>query len=130
MNDTAAGSIYERIGGAATIERVVETFYRNMNLMPQAQTIRAMHGDGLTGMKIALKKYLTEWTGGPGVYSSEKGNPHMRERHATFPIDNYARDIWMDCMDQALEEQIADADVRAQLRENVKKLADQMRNTK
>jgi hemoglobin len=129
MSESEATSIYERIGGAETIDRVVESFYRQMSLLPQAQTIRAMHGDGLIGMKSLLKKYLSEWTGGPVIYSPEKGHPQMRQRHMGFPIDNYALDVWMECMDLALTEHVADAEARAQLHDNMKKLADLMRNT-
>ena len=129
MSESQAASIYERIGGAETIDRVVESFYRQMSLLPQAQTIRAMHGDGLIGMKSLLKKFLNEWTGGPVLLSPEKGHPQMRQRHTGFPIDNYARDVWMECMDLALAEHVADADARAQLHDNMTKLADWMRNT-
>jgi hemoglobin len=130
MSESEAASIYERIGGAEAIDRVVESFYRQMSLLPQAQTIRAMHGDGLIAMKGVLKKYLSEQTGGPELYSSEKGHPPMRQRHQAFPIDNYAADVWMECMDLALAEHVEDADVRAQLHEKIRKLADMMLNTK
>ncbi|MCW2285270.1 hemoglobin [Rhodoblastus acidophilus] len=130
MSESAAGSIYERIGGVETINKVVDSFYRHMSLLPQAQTIRAMHGDGLIAMKSVLKKYLTEQTGGPDLYSSEKGHPPMLQRHQAFPIDNYAADVWMECMDLALSEHVADADVRTQLHAKIRSLADMMRNTK
>ena len=130
MSEPGPASIYERIGGAVTIDRVVESFYRQMSLLPQAQTIRAMHGDGLIGMKSVLKKYLSESTGGPVLYSAEKGHPHMRERHESFPIDHYATDVWMECMDLALAEHVADAELRAHLHETLTKLADGMRNTR
>ncbi|MBB4198446.1 hypothetical protein CCR94_04110 [Rhodoblastus sphagnicola] len=129
MSESEAASIYERIGGAEAIDRVVESFYRQMSLLPQAQTIRAMHGDGLIGMKSVLKKFLSEQTGGPVLYSSEKGHPPMRQRHMAFPIDNYAADVWMECMDLALAEHVADAETRVQLHDKVQKLADMMRNT-
>ncbi|MBB4198445.1 globin [Rhodoblastus sphagnicola] len=122
-------SMYARIGGAVAIDRVVESFYLAMDTLPQAQTIRAMHADDLGGVKSVLKKYLSEWTGGPVIYSPEKGHPRMRQRHMGFPIDNAARDAWMACMDTALEQHVADADARAQLRDNMKKLADWMRNS-
>ncbi|MCW2274787.1 globin [Rhodoblastus acidophilus] len=122
-------SIYERIGGAVTIDRVVESFYRAMDELPQARTIRAMHADNLVGVKVVLKRYLSEWTGGPALYSPVKGPPRMRQRHLGFAIDNAARDAWMACMDQALAEHITDAEARESLRDNMKKLADWMRNT-
>ena len=122
-------SMFERIGGAVTIDRVVESFYRAMDTAPQAKTIRVMHADNLAGVKVVLKKYLSEWTGGPALYSPVKGHPRMRQRHLGFAIDNAARDAWMACMDRALEEHIADTEAREALRDNMKKLADWMRNT-
>jgi hemoglobin len=122
-------SIYERIGGAVTIDRVVESFYAAMDTLPEARTIRAMHADRLDGVKKVLKKYLSEWTGGPALYSPEKGHPRMRQRHMGFPIDNAARDAWMACMDAALAAHVHDAEARENLRDNMKKLADWMRNT-
>jgi hemoglobin len=129
MTETTTASMYERIGGAIAIDRVVESFYGAMDALPQAKTIRAMHADDLGAVKLVLKKYLSEWTGGPTLYSPEKGPPRMRQRHMGFPIDDAARDAWMVCMDRALEQHVADAEARAELRGNMKKLADWMRNT-
>ena len=36
-------SMFERIGGAVVIDRLVEAFYRRMDALPEARTIRAMH---------------------------------------------------------------------------------------
>jgi hemoglobin len=129
MSETANATIYERMGGALIVDRVVESFYGHMDTMPRAKTIRDMHASDLAHVKTVLKKYLSEWTGGPVLYSPEKGHPRLRQRHMGFAVDNSARDAWMDCMDKALNEHVADASVRAELRDNMKKLADWMRNT-
>ena len=129
MSESQAASIYERIGGADTINAVVDSFYRQMSLLPQAQTIRAMHGDGLVAMRAVLKKFLTEQTGGPDLYSSEKGHPPMRQRHSEFPIDSYAADVWMECMDLALEEHVSDTEARSQMHAKIRQLADWMKNS-
>lgn len=129
MSETTDVSIYQRIGGAVVIDRVVESFYGHMSALPRAKAIRAMHAPDLGQVKVVLKKYLSEWTGGPALYSPAKGHPRLRQRHMGFAIDNDARDAWMDCMDRALAEHVADAEARVQLRDNMKKLADWMRNT-
>ena len=129
MTETATTSIYDRIGGALAIDRVVESFYAHMDELPEAKVIRAMHHADLTPLKQVLKRYLSEWTGGPVLYSPEKGHPRLRQRHMGFPIDDSARDAWMLCMDKALAEHIADVAARDELRGNMKKLADWMRNT-
>jgi hemoglobin len=129
MSDTAAVmSIFERIGGAATIDRLVDSFYRRMDTAPEARAIRAMHAADLTSIRQVLKNYLTEWTGGPRLYSVEKGHPRLRQRHLGFPIGEAERDAWMFCMRGALEETVADAEARRELDVALARLADWMRN--
>ena len=109
MSEVAAEvSMFERIGGAVVVDRLVEAFYRRMDVLPEAMTIRAMHAPNLGPVKNVLKRYLSEWTGGPKLYSPEKGHPRLRQRHMGFAIGNAERDAWLLCMRGALEETIAD----------------------
>lgn len=129
MSDTAiVVSMFERIGGTITIDRLVESFYLRMDTLPEAKGIRAMHRDDLASTKQVLKRYLTEWTGGPKLYSPEKGHPRLRQRHLGFSIGNAERDAWLACMRGALEETVADAAARGELDAALTKLADWMRN--
>jgi len=121
-------SMFERIGGAVTIDRLVDSFYGRMDSLPEARAIRAMHDADLEPLKRVLKRYLTEWLGGPNLYSSERGHPRLRQRHMGFPIGNAARDAWMLCMDGALAETVADERARQDIRAALVKLADWMRN--
>jgi hemoglobin len=57
-------SMFERVGGTVTIDRLVEAFYERMDTLPEARTIRAMHAPDLGPVKNVLKRYLSEWTGG------------------------------------------------------------------
>ncbi len=121
-------SMYERIGGAVAVDRLVEAFYGHMDSLPEAKTIRDMHAADLGSVKIVLKRYLSEWTGGPKLYSPEKGHPRLRQRHMGFSIGNAERDAWLLCMRKALGETIGDPTARAELDFNMTKLADWMRN--
>lgn len=121
-------SMFERIGGAVIIDRLVESFYLRMDTLPEAKTIRAMHAADLGQVKSVLKRYLSEWTGGPKLYSPEKGHPRLRQRHMGFPIGNAERDAWLLCMRGALEETVADAAARTEIDAALTKLADWMRN--
>ena len=120
--------MFDRIGGAVAIDRLVEAFYGYMDSLPEAKTIRDMHHDDLGSVKIVLKRYLSEWTGGPKLYSPEKGHPRLRQRHMHFSIGNADRDAWLLCMRKALAETVADPEARAELDGNMTKLADWMRN--
>ena len=128
MSDLQEITAFEAIGGQATIDALVERFYHRMDTLPEAQGIRAMHAADLAPINDILKKYLGEWLGGPKRYSSERGHPMLRARHLPFPIGIADRDAWMLCMDGALDETIADADVRAGIRRAMANLADWMRN--
>jgi hemoglobin len=129
MSDTdVTMSMFERIGGAVTIDRLVESFYLWMETVPEAGTIRAMHAFDLDPVKQVLKRYLSEWMGGPKLYSPEKGHPRLRQRHLGFSIGNAERDAWLTCMRGALRETVTDEAARAELDLALSKLADWMRN--
>jgi hemoglobin len=121
-------SMFERIGGALAIDRLVETFYTRMDTLPEARTIREMHAPDLSPIKQVLKRYLCEWTGGPKLYSVEKGHPRLRQRHMGFPIGTAERDEWLLCMRGALEESVEDLNAREEIYGAFTKLADWMRN--
>jgi hemoglobin len=129
LSETAANiAIYDRIGGQAAVDRLVEAFYNHMDALPQAADVREMHGPELTEIRKVFKNYLTEWTGGPDLYSAVKGHPRLRQRHLPFPIDNAARDAWMACMTKALDDTLGDTPARQELEGNIGRLADWMRN--
>ncbi|MCJ1962434.1 group II truncated hemoglobin [Novosphingobium mangrovi (ex Hu et al. 2023)] len=132
MSEETAGQeqpIIERVGGKAVIDRLVVRFYERMDTLEEAQPLRALHPADLGHTTLMLQNYLTEWLGGPPLYSSEKGHPRMRMRHMKVPIGNSARDQWMLCMNGALDECIADPPAREAIRNAMAKLADWMRNT-
>ncbi|HEY9214386.1 MAG TPA: group II truncated hemoglobin [Ancylobacter sp.] len=122
-------STFERIGGAVTVDRLVESFYRSMDTLPEAHTIRTMHAPDLGPTKNVLKRYLCEWLGGPPLYSVEKGHPRLRQRHQGFSIGPAERDAWLACMRRALNAEVADPVIRQEIDGALTKLADWMRNT-
>ena len=129
MTEVAAVvSMFERVGGAPTIDRLVESFYARMDSLQEANVIRAMHAPDLGPTKDVLKRYLSEWMGGPKHYSAERGHPRLRQRHMGFAIGDAERDAWLLCMRGALEEAIEDADARQEIYGLMAKLADWMRN--
>ena len=121
-------SMFALIGGAATVDRLVEAFYRNMDELEEARAIRAMHAEDLGPTRAVLKLYLAEWLGGPAAYSAQKGHPRLRSRHMHIKIGPAERDAWLRCMNMALEETVQDKASRAQISQNLAKLADWMRN--
>jgi hemoglobin len=128
MSEPSEITPFEAIGGAPTVDRLVELFYARMDSLPEAAAIRALHAPDLGPVKEVLKRYLGEWLGGPPLYSAERGHPRLRQRHMGFPIGEAERDAWLLCMRGALEETVADVRVREAIYERMASLADWMRN--
>jgi hemoglobin len=120
---------YARLGGEAAVRKLVTRFYELMDTLPQAQKIRALHPEDLSGSAEKLFKFLSGWLGGPQLYQEEYGHPRLRARHLPFPVDEAARDAWMLCMKKAIEEmEIEDELLKQHLLHSLFKTADFIRN--
>ena len=119
---------YERIGGEAKIHELVERFYELMDSLPETRPIREMHAKDLRVSKEKLFMFLSGWLGGPQLYMEKYGHPRLRQRHMPFAIDGSARDQWMRCMIQAMEDVGIEASLRKELEAAFHKTADFMRN--
>jgi len=119
---------YQQLGGEAAVRRLVERFYQLMGELPQARAIRDMHPPDLYQSKERLFMFLSGWLGGPPLYAERFGPPRLRRAHLEFPIDEAARDAWMQCMTLALSEQVSDTTLLQQLTASFYKTADFLRN--
>lgn len=121
-------TIYEKIGGAATVGRLADRFYELMDSVAQFKELRAMHPESLAGSRDKLYKFLSGWFGGPDLFVQEFGHPMLRARHMPFAIGTLERDQWVACMVLAMEDVGIDANVRKVLLNNFFNTADFMRN--
>ena len=120
--------LFAHVGGEPAVRRLVDTFYDLMDRLPEVRGLRALHPPSLDGSRDKLHWFLVGWMGGPPLYISRFGHPRLRARHLPFPIGVAERDAWLRCMNEALDECIADPAARAILREAFAQLADHMRN--
>lgn len=129
---SSKSTFFELLGGAESgtdnIRKLVETFYDVMDSDPKAKPIRAMHPADLTSAREKLFMFLTGWTGGPQLYIERYGHPFLRKRHMPFAIDESARDQWMYCMIQAMQQLAYDDKLMTKLAEQLYGVADFMRN--
>jgi|SRR5690625_270760 len=93
-------SIYDEIG-AETIEKLVNAFYPKVYADPNL--IPIFHGD-INEIKRKQRLFLTQFTGGPPLYSEEFGRPAMRSRHLPHEITPTRAKSWLRCMKEAFEE--------------------------
>ncbi|MDT4290956.1 group II truncated hemoglobin [Methylomonas sp. MO1] len=119
---------YELIGGENALRSLVDRFYFYMDILPEAQGIRAMHAPSLAGAKDKLFKFFSGWLGGPNLFIEEFGHPMLRARHFPFPIGESERDQWMLCMNKALDEIETDPRLRENIRTALQQLATHMIN--
>ena len=122
----AADTPYLAVGGDVVLRAVVERLYDLIEV--DAPKIRAMlpSDDAVSRRKLA--DYLIEWTGGPALYSPDRGHPRMRERHLPFAIGSEEVEQWLACMAKALDGEEVSGDVRQFLDERLTALAHHMQN--
>lgn len=89
------GTIYEAIGGQEAVERLVEAFYARVGKHP---ALTPIFPDDLTETARKQKQFLTQFFGGPPLYTSEHGHPRLRARHIPFEITPSRRNAWLECM--------------------------------
>ena len=121
-------SIFDYLGGEPTLRSLCARFYMLMDELPQAQGIRAMHGD-LEAAQEKLFLFLCGWFGGPNYYIERYGHPRLRARHLPFKIDPAAKEAWMMCMRIALAEHVPNKAVRQQIEDVFNRMAIHMQNT-
>ena len=92
---------YDQLGGEPFFRALVDGFYTRVEADP---VLRAMYPPGdLAPAAERLTLFLEQYWGGPGTYSERRGHPRLRMRHATFPIDDAARERWLGHMRAALD---------------------------
>jgi hemoglobin len=95
--------MYDKIGGFAVIDKLVNDFYEIMSTDPLAEDCLATHsGRDIRESAEKLKSFLSGWTGGPPLYLEKYGHPRLRMRHFPFSIGAKESDQWLYCMRKAL----------------------------
>lgn len=90
--------IYAKMG-EDNVFKMLEHFYAEL----EKSSIRHLFPKD---MKEASKKsaaFFVFILGGPPLYQQQFGSPRMRQRHLAFPIDEAARQVWLQCFKITLE---------------------------
>jgi hemoglobin len=74
-------------------------------------------------------QFLTQFLGGPSLYSDTYGHPKMRMRHMPHKITVEAKNEWLSCMHRAINTLDLDEKIKNQLFEVFPKLAAHMVNS-
>ncbi len=94
-------TFYDKIGGRATFERLVEKFYEGV---AADEVLRPMYPEADLGPAAdRLRMFLEQYWGGPRAYVEQRGHPRLRMRHQPFRINPDARDRWLKHMKAAVD---------------------------
>ncbi|SMO75755.1 globin [Melghirimyces algeriensis] len=105
-------TIYERIGGEHAITRIVEAFYPRVQKNP---LLAPLFPEDIQPVMEKQKRFLTQFFGGPPLYSQQHGHPRLRARHLPFPITPSRAEAWLHCMKEALD----DAEIQGEVRQEI-----------
>ncbi|WP_458413660.1 globin [Schinkia sp. CFF1] len=117
---------YELLGGEETIQNLVNAFYPKVYADPILSPLFV--GD-MEEIKRKQKMFLTQFTGGPTLYSNEFGPPAMRARHLPFEITPTRAKAWLACMREAMNDIGLEGPMQKSFYERLEQVAGIMINT-
>ncbi len=127
MTAVPSESLYDRVGGMAFFERLVEVFYEGIATDEVLLPLYPEQSD-LTGARERLHLFLAQYWGGPTTYMENRGHPRLRMRHMPFVIGALERDRWLIHMAAAVEAATEDPQIRAELMAYFVPAAEHLRN--
>ncbi len=92
---------FHAIGGEKVISRLVDAFYKRVANHPD---LIPVFPDDLTETARKQKQFLTQYLGGPNLFTFEHGHPMMRARHMPHEITPQRAKSWLQCMSQAMDD--------------------------
>lgn len=109
--------LYEYIGGASTVRNIVDAFYPKVLAHP---LLKPIFPNDINSLIEKQYQFLTQFFGGPALYTVQHGHPMMRARHLPFPITPQRAEAWLDCMQRTLDEVIPSEEIRTVILERLK----------
>ena len=106
---------FNMLGGVEGVRALANSFYDIMDDLPEARKIREMHPKDLGPTRENLTLFICGWLGGPSLYKEKYGSVNLTDLHALLDIKITERDIWLSCMEQALEKQPIENDLKKYL---------------
>jgi len=91
-------TIYSKLG-TENLQELVDGFY---DLIVKSDIKHLFDESDIELVKKKQFMFLSQFLGGPQLYSNEYGHPKMRARHFPHKVTNEAKDIWLVCMKQAI----------------------------
>lgn len=91
-------SLYDRLG-KENLHALVDRFY---DLVFENERISHLFKTDKDLIKEKQRMFLSQFLGGPALYSEQYGHPQMRARHLPHPIEQEDAIAWLSCMSAAI----------------------------
>ncbi|OIU72498.1 globin domain-containing protein [Rossellomorea aquimaris] len=95
--------------GEKKLSMLVDAFYSRVS---RHDLLAPIFPEDLTETARKQKQFLTQYLGGPPLYTEEHGHPMLRARHLPFPITEERAKAWLGCMNDAMDEVELEGPVR------------------
>jgi hemoglobin len=117
--------LYDLAGGADGVRQLVEIFYDIVETAPEGAPLHILHmrGHGVAHARIEQFDFLSGFFGGPRLYLERHGHSNVRTMHAHVEINAEARDAWISCMSMAIDKVGLTPEVKAQMMEPFRRVA-------
>lgn len=112
--------------GEEKLHHLVDAFY---GLVGQHPDLSPIFPNDFTEIARKQKQFLTQYLGGPALYTEEHGHPMMRARHMPFPVTPKRSRAWLLCMHQAMDKIGLEGPVRDEFYSRLMLTAQHMINT-
>ncbi len=91
--------IYAKMG-EDNIYQMLEDFYSEL----EKSSIRHLFPQDMKKASQRSAAFFVFILGGPPLYQQQFGSPRMRQRHLPFAIDEIARQTWLNCFKNILQD--------------------------
>lgn len=123
-------SLFNQVGGEDGIRALVETFYDIIEQDPEAAALHNLHlqGHGLAHSRQEQFNFLCGFFGGPQYYVMKHRHSRLKEIHEHVAIGPEMRDLWLACMQKAVDRRGIESGLAGQLMRHFTRAAEISRN--
>lgn len=104
-------TLFDRIG-EQNLKILVDRFY---DLVFKNEVISRLFKTDKEVIKEKQRLFLTQFLGGPSLYSDRYGHPKLRARHLPHPITEEDAVAWLSCMSAAITSLSIDESLKDEL---------------
>lgn len=122
-----ADSSYKAAGSIEGIHKLCVDFFEIMKTDLEGQKIYQMHTDPHNLMVEKLSLFLTMWLGGPKTYKQKYKFYGIPNAHKHLVINHQEKQIWLNCMDLAIDKQSYRSDFKFYLKHQLRFPAEMIR---